>query len=181
MLNSSIYVKAKSEVTVPVSCVEQGRWSYRKRDFSGCNYSEFVTSRAAKMASVSGSLRDGGYSRRSDQGEVWRQMASKRTDFRANAPTGSMSDIYDAQRPTLDRYVNSFRPRREQVGLACAINGSIVGAELFEETGVFGQFREKLIRAYASEVIGKDNIETTVPDRSEVRRMLRKIAKLNID
>ena len=33
VLNSSIYVKASAEIVIPVSCVEQGRWSYQSRNF----------------------------------------------------------------------------------------------------------------------------------------------------
>ena len=181
VLNSSIYVNAKSEVTIPVSCVEQGRWSYRDRNFSDCRYSEFVASRASKVESVSESLRASGYMRRSNQGAVWQEMASKRTDFGADAPTGSMSDIYDAQRPTLDRYVESFRKHRGQVGLACAIDGRVVGFEMFEEKGVYSQFREKLIRAYASEVIGKEMYASIIPERDDVRHLLTNVATLKAE
>jgi hypothetical protein len=34
VLNSSVLVAADSELVLPVSCVERGRWSYRSRAFS---------------------------------------------------------------------------------------------------------------------------------------------------
>lgn len=34
VVNSSVLVAADSELTLPVSCVERGRWSYRSRGFS---------------------------------------------------------------------------------------------------------------------------------------------------
>ncbi len=77
VLNSSIYVKAGDEVIIPVSCVEQGRWSYRKRDFQASEHSEFVSSRAAKMASVGASLERCADERFSDQGAVWAAMSAK--------------------------------------------------------------------------------------------------------
>ena len=81
VLNVSIYVKAGDEVVIPVSCVEQGRWSYQRRNFEASEHSEFVSSRAAKMGSVAASLKRSGWDRHSDQGAVWEQMSAKRTLF----------------------------------------------------------------------------------------------------
>ena len=181
VLNSSIYVKAGDEIVIPVSCVEQGRWSYRQRSLRASEHSEFISSRATKMASVASSLKYGTGSRRSDQGAVWDEMGAKRTYFQADAPTGSMSDVYEAARPSLDQYLEHFRMQPNQVGLACAIDGRTAGIELFEETSVFNQFFHKLIRAYAAEVVNDDRIATTVPDRRALHRLLSKISHIKCD
>ena len=181
VLNSSIYVKAGDEIRIPVSCVEQGRWSYHRRDFQASEYSEFVGSRAAKMGSVASSLKRGGRDRCSDQGAVWDEMSAKRTYFQADAPTGSMSDVYDAGRPALDEYLNHIRVQPNQVGLACAIDGKTAGIEMFEDTSVFNQFFHKLVRAYAAEVVMDDRIATMVPDRDGLHQLLHKISRTKCD
>ncbi len=181
VLNVSIYVKAGDEVVIPVSCVEQGRWHYRQRNFQAREYSEFVSSRAAKMGSVAASLKQTGNSRRSDQGEVWEQMSAKRTYFQAEAPTGSMFDVYDAGRPSLDQYLEHIRMQPNQVGLACAIDGKTAGIEMFEDTSVFNQFFQKLVRAYAAEVVNDDRIATMVPDKEALHQLLHKVAHAKCD
>ena len=181
VLNSSIFVGAGEEIIVPVSCVEQGRWGYNKRHFEASAYSEFVPSRAAKMASVSASLRAGVASRRSDQGAVWHAVAQKGMEFGACSPTGSMADIYDAKQHTLDEYVRNFRVQPGQVGISCAVDGDLCGIELFEETGVLAEFLPKLVRSYAAEVLGRDGVATTVPDRVAVRTLLRKLRDADLD
>ena len=35
ILNTTVLVAAHAEVTIPVSCVERGRWGYRGREFVG--------------------------------------------------------------------------------------------------------------------------------------------------
>ena len=108
-------------------------------------------------------------------------MDAKRTYFQADAPTRSMADIYDAGRPSLDEYLNHIHIQPDQVGLACAIDGRTAGIELFEDTSVFDQFFDKLIRAYAAEVVNDDRIATMVPDRKALKQLLRKISRIKCD
>jgi hypothetical protein len=178
VLNSSIYVKAGDEITIPVSCVEAGRWRYKRRDFQASEDSEFLSSRAAKMASVGASLQRSGRNRQSDQSAVWAAMSEKCMDFDAEAPTSSMEDIYKARRPALEQYLEHIRTQPNQVGLACAIDGRTAGVEMFEDTGVFNQFFPRLIRAYAAEVVMDDRIATVVPDKGGVHQLLDKVARV---
>ena len=175
VLNVSIYVKAHDEVVIPVSCVEQGRWSYRRRNFEASKYHEFMSSRAAKMASVASSLKYGTGSRRSDQGAVWNEMSEKRAYFDAAAPTGSMEDVYDAGRPAMQEYTRNIHKQPGQIGLACAIDGDTAGIELFESTDVFNQFFEKLVMSYAAEVVFENKIVTMVPDKAGLEYLLKRI------
>ena len=64
-----------------------------------------------------------------------------------------MVDIYEARRESLEQYLKHIRIQPNQVGLACAIDGNTAGIELFEDTSVFHQFFDKLVRAYAAEVV----------------------------
>jgi hypothetical protein len=178
ILNSSLFVNAKSEIVIPVSCVERGRWSYRRRNFRASKYSEFVSSRSAKMASVSESLRYGDFKRAANQGEVWQQMDAKREYFQAEAPTCSMSDIYESKEPSLELYVRQFKARPNQVGLACAIDGQIAGVELFESADVYAQYAGKLVRAYASEVLGQENYEAHIPGHRDIQDWLQRVSNL---
>jgi hypothetical protein len=177
VLNSSIYVKAHDEIVIPVSCVEQGRWSYRKRNFQASDLSEFVGSRAAKMASVASSLRMTGTDRRSNQRAVWSEVDMKCADFSADAPTRSMDDAYKAARPSLDEYLKHMHLRPDQIGMAVAIDGKTAGIEFFEDPTVFAQFFDKLMRAYAAEVVMQDRIATVVPDKHALEHLLFRIGK----
>ncbi len=181
VLNTSIFVNAKSEIRVPVSCVEQGRWRYHDRNFRASELSEFVSSRAVKMASVASCLKATGTDRYSDQGAVWREVAQKELEFGASSPTSSMADVYEAQRPRLDQYAENIRPQPHQAGIAAVINGEIAGLELFEDESVYRQYAPKLVRAYASEVLGRDAMAASVPDRFEVKRLLRRLTEADVD
>jgi hypothetical protein len=70
ILNTTVLVDAHTEVTIPVSCVEQGRWGYRGRQLRPGDASLYASLRARKAAHVSQSVR-AGRGHRADQGEVW--------------------------------------------------------------------------------------------------------------
>ena len=68
VLNTTVLVAAKSELTIPVSCVEQGRWGYRGRHFAPSDASLFASVRQKKAAWVTRSPRRPGAPRRSGRG-----------------------------------------------------------------------------------------------------------------
>lgn len=59
ILNMTVLVAAHTEVTIPVSCVEQGRWGYRARHSAPSDFFRYAGLRAKKSAWVSRSLREG--------------------------------------------------------------------------------------------------------------------------
>ena len=56
ILNTTVLVGAHAEVIIPVSCVEEGRWGYRGRQFRPGDASLFASIRARKAGRVSQSL-----------------------------------------------------------------------------------------------------------------------------
>jgi ARG and Rhodanese-Phosphatase-superfamily-associated Protein domain len=181
VLNSSIYVAAGEEIVVPVSCVESGRWRYKGRRFGQSDYSEFVPSRAAKMTSVSESLKCGAMSRRSDQGAVWGAVALKGTEFDSRSSTSSMTDFYESKRRSLDEYVRNFSLLPNQVGVCAVVDGDVVALEMFEEPGIMQQFFQKLLLAYAAEVVARPSRASVIPDTREIRSLLKQLGKASYD
>jgi hypothetical protein len=102
-------------------------------------------------------------------------MSAKCADFQADAPTGSMEDVYEAGRPAMQEYIRNIRKQPGQIGLACAIDGDTAGIELFESTDVCNQFFEKLVMSYAAEVVFENKIATMVPDKAGLEDVLKRI------
>jgi hypothetical protein len=76
ILNMTVLVAARTEVIIPVSCVEQGRWGYRARHSAPCDFSLYAGLRAKKSVWVSRSLREG-HGHTADQQSVWEGLALK--------------------------------------------------------------------------------------------------------
>jgi hypothetical protein len=76
VVNSSVLVAADSELVMPVSFVERGRWSYHQRAFYSSTGSPHLSLRRLKSRSVHESLRRG-REHSSDQYAVWSEIDRK--------------------------------------------------------------------------------------------------------
>ncbi|MEP7182667.1 MAG: DUF6569 family protein [Betaproteobacteria bacterium] len=161
ILNLTLLVGAKTRVVIPVSCVEQGRWSYRSREFSSAKRNLHARARADKMRDVSRTMEDSG-SRMGDQGRVWNHISRKQHAMNVDSPTSAMGDIYEQRRVDVDKYRTAFEAKPGQVGGVFAINGSIRGVELFDSAATFAKFMQKVLGSYALDA-AEESTSTAVP------------------
>jgi hypothetical protein len=171
IINLSILVGGGRRIDIPVSCVEQGRWSYRTSEFGSARRSLFAKARAKKMGRVSASLRQSG-SRYANQGEVWADVADKVMFCRAESATGAMSDAYESSRDALQAYTRAFRAEPRQRGAVAAIDGKVIGLELFDSAATFAKYLDKLVRSYAFDALETDNGKARAPSAEQVERFL---------
>lgn len=174
ILNLSILVGAGASLTIPVSCVEQGRWRYRSSDFASAGRTLFSRARASKMAQVSESMRTT-RSRGANQSQIWAEVASKVEFSGADSATLAMGDAYASRAAELNDYLRAFRPVPRQVGAVALIDGRAVGIELFDSSGVFGQYLPKLVRSYALDALETFAGEPVAPAEDEARSFLERL------
>jgi hypothetical protein len=99
ILNTTVLIAAHARAAIPVSCVEQGRWSYRSRRSVASDYSLYASLRRTKSARVSQSLREG-RRHEADQGKVWDELAQKAASLNVESPTDAMRAVSPATWPT---------------------------------------------------------------------------------
>lgn len=158
IINLSILIPAITTVVIPVSCVEAGRWSHRSRQFSSAPRAHYADGRARKMAQVSARLRATG-ERRSDQSAVWNNIREKSENFRVASETSAMSDIYDQESPRLETYVGAVPVLEGQSGALFAIDGRIVGLDLFDSPETLKKLFPKLLRSYGLDALERAGSE----------------------
>lgn len=161
IVNTTILIPADAEIIIPVSCVEQGRWSYNSSEFSSKERIMSSNLRAMKSQQVSYSVRERG-TFRSDQGAIWEGLSEKARRHDAVSPSMAMSEIYEKEKPAIDEYIDGFRNIDLQVGAAFMINGEIAGMDCFGKPDTFSAVFKKLIGSYALDAIdsfeeGKDH------------------------
>lgn len=167
VLNLTILVTARTDLKIPVSCVERGRWAARSVKFSSSPRLQYSAGRAAKLAHVSASMSATG-ERRSDQGAVWHDIELKMARLQSNSLTSAMSDMFESRSSDVEKYVSAFRPVAGQVGAVFAINGRIAGLDLFDFTATWNKLMPKLVRSYAVDAVdlNAESKSATTPNGS---------------
>ncbi len=146
--NLTLLVPAEQNTVIPVSCVERGRWSYRRRDFGVTDNVQNARGRRAKMASVRDSIRRYG-SRRSDQGQVWDMLDEDSEALDAQSPTGDMGVMFLRHKDTLDSYVKAITADDRHIGAVFVGGYDRIGLDLFDQPSTFAAMLPKLVRSYA--------------------------------
>lgn len=150
VLNTTILVKAGAEIIIPVSCTEQGRWSYASREFVDSGNVMSPKMRTMNRRAVAASL-ESSHQFQSDQYVVWEQINYMSIEAGANSETGAMKDVFEARKSELDAYLNAFTCETQQKGLLVMIGGEVVGFDYLSREKAFGVLFSKLIKSYAME------------------------------
>ena len=150
--NLSLLVAAARTTSVPVSCVEQGRWSRQSDPFVLSPRVHHSRGRALRLSSVQESMRFGG-SRHSDQSAVWGEIRAKTMAMDAESPTGAMGAIFERHSSALDELVACFRAEADVCGAIFAIGGDICGLDTFDKPAAFSALLPKLVRSYGIDAL----------------------------
>jgi hypothetical protein len=151
IVNASFLIAANSTVTLPVTCVEHGRWHDVSRVFAS-GESMPHTMRLAKHRQVSASL-----ARMSrpiaDQGATWDAIAEKQATTGTRSATGALHDIYQSQQERLSAWEQTFPYVPGAVGFIIGLGGQITGADLFDQPETTEALWPKLRRSYALDAL----------------------------
>ncbi|MGH9282128.1 MAG: ARPP-1 family domain-containing protein, partial [Acidimicrobiales bacterium] len=123
-LNVTVLCPPDVPATLPVSCVEAGRWGAARPTGRSPNIAPSGL-RAAKTRSVGDSVRARA-ARFSNQGEVWRHVGAYSDRHASPSPTAALEDVAHAIGPQIDALVAELRPADGQRGVVVAAGGHIV-------------------------------------------------------
>lgn len=146
ILNFTVIIGARAKMIIPVTCVEQGRWSWYKRNFSTGDFA-YPSLRSEKFLSVMESMRARG-SFNSDQGQVWDQLSAKMARMGVTTDTGAMKDISNQYHLADESLRESFPHQKNQVGYLAFIRDGFAGGDIFPSTKISERKFHKLVRSY---------------------------------
>ena len=163
IVNTSILLREKFETIIPVSCVEQGRWSYTSKNFQDSDRIASSQLRNVKSTSVKRSVESSG-EYLSDQGAVWNEVNKLEDKMEVNSPTSALGDVYEAKTTDLEEFVEAFELIEGQTGLLVFIGSQIIGLDVVSNESAYKDLHKKLIKSYALDsMVDKDkNIKADI-------------------
>jgi hypothetical protein len=143
ILNVTVLVAAESTVKIPVSCVEQGRWSPRSDRFGAATHLSHPELRRRKSVSLSVTPLARGVA----QGEVWDAVADKARRMHVASPTGANADTFQRHADSLRKLEQAFPLEPGQCGAVLAL-GDTLCLDWLSRPEAFAGLWPKLRRGY---------------------------------
>jgi hypothetical protein len=165
VLNASILVDAHSELPIPVSCVERGRWGYRAPKFGSAGTASHSQLRKLMHRHATIGYRSVG-TPTSRQMEVWKEVDRKLGESGSISDTQMLQTAFEDTEPLLTSVVEQLALPEGASGVAFAYGGRLVGFDLFDKPETLARLWPKLVRAYASDarVAPREEVKAITPD-----------------
>ena len=180
VLNTTVLLKMKSVTIIPVSCTEQGRWTYRSETFSESGIIMSPNVRRVKNRSVQDSLRSFNEFR-SDQGAVWGGIHDQAAAMSVQSPTYAMRDVHERVKDDIGSYAEHFPCLAGQCGLLVAIEGAVAGLDLVAYALAYKLLHEKLTKSYVMDALLKGSNKTSETDKAVAIAFLEEVIECEVN
>lgn len=162
VLNASILVPAHSDLAIPVSCMESGRWAYRSRSFGSGGTSSHGKLRHMMHGQATKGYHDTG-TPSSIQGAVWSEVSRKLGAMGSESASSDLHQAYQDHSVRLGELMAKLPAPEGACGAVFACGGRIAGVDLFDKSATLAKLWPKLIRGYALDALEEQAQPSTTP------------------
>jgi len=169
VLNTSVLLAPNSKSTLPVSCVEQGRWKKTSDSFAYTANISPHRIRASKSEAVKKSLRKSN-SYMADQGRVWNEVNRYHAAYRVKSSTMNLNELFDSEGGNFEDYIKDFKPDEKANGLAVFSDDRLVNIDVFNRTDIYREYFPKILRSSAIEIFQLDDSARNLAEADAISR-----------
>lgn len=173
VLNETNIVEPFTKTIVSVSCIEQNRWSFNRRNFTKSKYMTSYSTKNVKDFSInSGKMRLG--PQNDHQHKIWNNIRAKEQAFKVDNINGSEKQILETLDKDLDNIKKQFSCLENQVGLV-AIQRDYIGFDLLPSFASYKKFNERLIQSHLTEsleLIKQNNYQVKGPRHMSIAQTI---------
>jgi hypothetical protein len=158
ILNVTVLVGARAKLEIPVSCVEQGRWSSRSERFGAAPHISHAHLRRRKAEMLAAQPLALGQA----QGDVWDEVRAKQTRMGVHSQTAASRDTFDAHASPLRALEAAFALVPGQCGAVLGL-GDDLCLDAVSRPDAFALLWPKLRAGYLLDALeGLDRRATSV-------------------
>lgn len=162
ILNVSVLVEARSQVTIPVSCVEEGRWSWRSPVFASAGRISHGRLRQLKAEALAARPLARGIA----QGEVWDEVRDLAARMGVESPTRAARDVHRAYERDIRSLERAFPAEPGQCGAILGLGGDLC-LDYVSRPDAFARLWPKLRAGYLLDALERLDREATEPRQIE--------------
>jgi hypothetical protein len=171
ILNTTVLVPALSQLTIPVSCVEQGRCQRVSTFFFASKTVSPSRLRHTLKSSVARSLKEK-RGHRSDQGQVWDEVRKQQEALGVSSGTSALADTYAKYEAQRAEAQNNLRYTRGACGLAVALGARLVSVDLFDKPATWAKVWGRLLSGLVLDALEDGGQAETAPDLAQVSKLV---------
>ncbi|MEO0115868.1 MAG: DUF6569 family protein [candidate division WOR-3 bacterium] len=172
---TAAYIDAKSEVLLPTSCVEQGRWG-GKYQFTLANTCSYPSLRAILCKDVTNSLIKT-RTFQANQERIWQSVSHKLNSLKVQSKTSSMHDIFSRLEEELSRFSENASALNQFTGVVAVCGERILCLDLFGYQNIFTHLLPKLLTSYGLDALEKMLTLSPLPTK-RVREFLNQLKEV---
>ena len=173
ILNTSVLVPALAKLTLPVSCVEAGRWRRSSAFFSSSKHSSPYHLRHRLKSSVTRSLKEK-QGHRSDQGQVWEEVRKQQDALGVSSGTSALSDSYERYQEHLAKVQKTLEYVPGACGLVIALGSQIVTADLFDKPETCEKVWARLLSGLVLDALAEGQAEGS-PEPGQAEQLINEV------
>jgi hypothetical protein len=152
IVNTSVLIAGESETTIPVSCIEQGRWGYRSRGFAPHGRHSPSSMRRILRESVARCARTQ-RGHRSDQAAIWRHILHLESMHGTPKNTHSLSEILDDHEQCFEKFQLQLPYVEQAEGVAMLFQQQIVSVDIFDKPATCQRAWERLLSGCVADAV----------------------------
>ncbi len=153
VLTSSALIGGNKKLALPVSCVEQGRWTGASDRFDAVSSTAPAGLRRIIKHSVTRALSRG--SRVADQSRIWSTIAAQQARLHVSSATRALSQQFADRAHEIGEIAEHLPYAAEARGLAIAVGGELFSIDLFDKQATCRHYWRRLVEGAALEALGR--------------------------
>jgi hypothetical protein len=159
MTNRTILLAAQTKTTIPVSCMEHGRWHFTSREFRhASHYSPSKVrrhNRKMEAAYAVAEMEASPQALAQAQGDVWNEIADYSAKMGGRSGTGALDHLYEMKSLDLDEWSKSFPWVDDQIGLLAFLGDKPLGMDVIGGYKLYARLHKRLVSGYIMDAISE--------------------------
>lgn len=155
----SLILPAGSRVTIPVSCMEQGRWHHVSADFAPSAYTSPGKVRRHARRTEASHAEAGAppapHVLAWAQHEVWDEIAKTSDSLGTRSVSGALNEYSDQRRDDLAAWAAAFPWREGQVGVLALLGGASLALDVVGDSALYRRVHPRLMMGYAMDALSE--------------------------
>ena len=163
IINVAVMVEAGDTTTIPVSCIESGRWYRERAEFRPTGRTPSPQVRMSKTLNLAAAPLERGRA----QSAVWDAVYMKQREHGFTSGTSKHGDLIEHERPRLEEFVNAFPLQPGQCGMVLGMNGRIVTMDVVSRPDVYADLHRPLLTGYMLDALAHVDGTAAAPEAAE--------------